>query len=214
MFGQLPEFTAAFELIDYTGTLQYSPAPAYVEGVIHLLQTGNPANTLDGLMQFVRSGTNRFDQVTLAAGSWTNALGQTLTFTNTSVLRDTTLRTNYFGLMEFDDGELKTSGADYFTWQLSINDANDADKDGIPDFTDDPVDQNLERPSLRISLANDSAQLEIRGQLGKTYEVEETPALIGIKWISDLVVTLTNQTQVVELPVKGKSTVFWRVKAQ
>jgi hypothetical protein len=214
MFGELPEFTAQFELIEYTGPIEYVPNSANVDGTIHLVQTGTPANTLDGQVRLVRSATNRFDEVNLAAGAWTNASAQTLVFTNTIVFRDTGLRTNYYGFIDFDDGDLKTSAADYLTWQLSIDDANDLDHDGIPDFTDDPIDENVERPTLRISVANDRPQLEINGQVGKTYEVEETASLREINWGSALAVTLTNRIQTVELPVAGKSTVFWRVKAR
>jgi hypothetical protein len=214
MFGELPEFTAQFELIEYTGTLDYLPGATNVAGTIHLLRTETPANTLAGPIAFSRAGTNRFDEFNLEAGAWTNAAGQTLTFTNSTVFRDTALDTNYFALVGFDDGDLQTSAPDYLVWQISIDDANDIDQDGIPDLSDDLPGIDGERPVLGISLANDRAQLQISGQAGQTYEVEETASLREPNWTLTLAVTLNSPVQTVELPVAGRSTVFWRVKAR
>jgi hypothetical protein len=36
--------------------------------------------------------------------------------------------------MEFAGGDLTTPAPDYLTWMLSIDDANDVDENGIPDF--------------------------------------------------------------------------------
>jgi hypothetical protein len=89
-----------------------------------------------------------------------------------------TLRTNYYALIDFEDGDLTTSAADYLPWQISLDDANDSDGDGIPDFTDDPADQNVDRPELSVSVANNLHSL-IRGEVGKSYDVEGDRRLAG-----------------------------------
>ena len=42
----------------------------------------------------------------------------------------------YIGIMNLEDGSLRTSWKDYTEFVLIINDTNDADNDGIPDITD------------------------------------------------------------------------------
>ena len=42
----------------------------------------------------------------------------------------------YFGEMSLVDGDLDTAWADWANWKIFVTDSNDADGDGVPDFTD------------------------------------------------------------------------------
>src|SRR4030095_2708247 len=115
-----------------------------------------PGNTLEGSVAFLKSPTNRFNQLTLQSAYLTNASMQTLSlYVPTKFLRRTVNSTNYFGPVEFNDGDLSTPGVDdYYSWVLSIDDLNDADHDGIPDFSDDPSSVALPRRPL-LSLTHE-----------------------------------------------------------
>lgn len=138
-FGLLPEFTASFDVLELIGPLDYTPASNTVTGAVSLTQTLAPTNTLAGPVLLARVATNRFDQLTLADGSWTNALARALAFDETLLERSTALPSNYAALLTFADGSLNTVEDDYADWLLFVIDTNDADADGIPDLSDDPA---------------------------------------------------------------------------
>jgi hypothetical protein len=87
-FGDLGTFTHTFELLEYTGPLSYTPGSNTVSGSIVLTQTGTPTNTLDGAVAFTKVATNRFNELILQPGAWTNASNQTLVYTNSFIRRD------------------------------------------------------------------------------------------------------------------------------
>lgn len=123
-----------------------------VSGSLTLTQTGYPANQLQGPVQFVKVATNRFNLLTLQPGVWTNATAQTLSYTTDLFSRDPRWPTNYAGYVDFADGDPATPSPDYRTWVLSIDDANDANHNGIPDFSDDPSGSAPPRaPTLRLA---------------------------------------------------------------
>src|SRR6266566_1789047 len=91
-------FVPQFELIEYTGPLTYTPGSNTVSGSVNLTQTGNPANQMQGPVQFVKAaGADRFNNLTLQPGGWTNADLQTLTFTKDPYVRLADWPTNYGG---------------------------------------------------------------------------------------------------------------------
>ena len=73
MFGQLPDFVHAFEIIEFTGPLNYTPDTNKVSGTLTLTQTGDSTSLLAGPIGFTKSLTNRFDKLTLQHEVWTNA---------------------------------------------------------------------------------------------------------------------------------------------
>ncbi|MEO8428308.1 MAG: hypothetical protein ABI651_14455 [Verrucomicrobiota bacterium] len=211
-FGALPDFTHTFELLEYTGTFNYTPGSTNVTGAINLAQSDNPTNTLVGALEFIKVETNRFNEFTLQIGAWTNAAMQMLSFTNSYFQRDLDLNTNYFGLVIFDDGEPTTPEADYRLWILSIDDSNDANGNGIPDFSDDPAGTPARPPLLKLEKAAANLLLSISGEIGKVHEVQEITSLIQTNWTTTLSLTLTNDLQVVQLPLPTNSASFWRVR--
>jgi len=213
VFGQLPNFLHSFELIEYTGPLNYIPGTNRVSGSLDLVQTGDPSSHLAGAIEFLKSATNRFNELELQPGQWTNAAAQPLVFASDSYLRDELLKTNYYGYADFDDGDPNTADPDYYTWILSIDDANDADADSIPDFSDDPASTGPSAPSLGLSLGSTNLNLSISGTVGRSHEIQEISSLSQTNWTTTTTITLTNSPQVVSLPLPNGPTRFWRVRA-
>jgi hypothetical protein len=211
MFGALPDFTHTFELLEYTGVMNYTPGSTNVTGGISLAQSDNLSNTLAGALEFAKVETNRFNEFTLQVGNWTNAAAQTLSFTNSYFQRDLAVNTNYYGLVIFDDGDPNTPESDYRLWVLSIDDANDANGNGIPDFSDDPVVTPGRPPLLKLEKAASNLLLSISGEIGTVHDVQEIASLMQTNWTTTLSLTLTNDPQIVQLPLPTNAASFWRV---
>ena len=214
MFGDLGTFSHTFELIEYKGPLTYTRATNRADGFVDLKQTGAPDNVLVGPMAFIRSPTDRFNKLNLQPGIWTNALSQLLDYDDDIFERDAGLKTNYWGFVDFVDGDPSTSVEDYFTWMLSIDDVNDSDGDGIPDFSDDQASSVAKQPALGLSRGPAGLSLTVSGTLGRLHEIQEATSLSPPNWNTIQSVTLTNDPQVVSLPIQAAGDRFWRVKVQ
>ena len=206
-------YTLPFELIEYSGLLSYIPASTNVQGQIQLLQTGNPDNVLQGPVQFIKVSTNRFNKMILQAGSWTNAQEQTWSFTKDLLSHDTNWTTNYFGYIDFVDGDPNSQDPDYLTWMLSINDPNDANHDNVPDLSDDPQIVPSRRPMLGLSLSRTNMVLSISGATNQVHEIQEITSISSTNWQTISSFTLTNDPQNVLLPLPD-GTRFWRVRTR
>ena len=200
-FGDLGTYSCPFELIEYTGPLAYTPGANTVSANINLTQTGNPANTLQGPIAFDKSVADRFNTLTNEPGAWTNAASQTLTFDNEVFTRDPRWPTNYAGYVYFADGEPSTTAPDYQLWVLSIDDTNDSNANGIPDFSDDPAVVQPRAPQLSLALGPTSLLLTISGDVGHVHQIIETASLALPHWTTNQSLTLTNDPQTVSLPL-------------
>jgi hypothetical protein len=207
-------FNHTFEILDYTGTLTYTPGSNVVTGTINMTQTGNPSVTVQGPIQFTKVSTDPYNQLTNQPGSWTGALLSTVhSFTNHWFSRDVAFPTNYAGFIEFSDGD-PTTFKPYATWVLSITDTNDTNRNGIPDFSDDPVVvPPARRPSLSLARGSGNLLLTIAGDVGHVHPIQETPSLSSPSWNTVQTVTLSSDPQTVTLALPT-STKFWRVVAQ
>ena len=212
-FGQLPDHVHAFELIEYTGPLSYTPSTNKVSGGLNLTQTGDPNSQLAGPIEFTKVPTNRFDELTLHHAVWTNASSQTFNISNDidTFLRDLALETNYYGYVDFNDGDPNTSERDYYTWVLSIDDVNDSNGNGIPDFSDDSGSGTVQ-PTLLLSLGSTNLALSISGAVGRTVEIQEILSLSQSNWLTVSSFAPTNDPQVVPLPRPTEGTKFWRLR--
>jgi len=204
-YGLLGSFSHAFELLEYTGPLLYLPGSTAVTGDVDLTQSGAPANRLRGPVQFVKVATNRFNELTLQPGVWTNAAAQSLVFTNHTFYREAPWLTNYYGYVEFADGHPDTPEEDYWLWLLSIDDPNDSDRDGVPNFSDD-----ARRPVLALTRGSTNLLLTLSGDPGFTHRVQVTTNVLPANWQPVLWLTLTNDPQSVSLPLPPGSPRFWR----
>ena len=148
------------------------------------------------------------------ASVWTNASSQTIHIGNDidSFLRDLTLKTNYYGFVDFDDGDPNTPDPDYLTWVLSIDDPNDSNGNGIPDFSDDPGPIVERKPALSLSLGSTNLLLSIRQGLGLACEIQRINSLGQTNWTAVSSLTLTNDPQSVPLSLPTNTASFWRLR--
>ena len=204
-------FYFSFSLIEYTGSLVYTPGAGAVSGTMNLAQTEQPGSTLTGPVQFAKLSAN---QLTFQTAFLTNESAQTLSlYTTASVYRDTVLGTNYYGGFEFLDGDPNTVSDDYYSWELSIDDPNDLDGDGIPDFSDD-LSSPPRRPLLTLTRGTTNLLLTISGDVGHTNQIQEASVLSQGSWSTLFSFKQTNDPQTVSLPLPATSPRFWRVIAQ
>jgi hypothetical protein len=206
IFGQLPDFTHAFELLEYQASWTYVRSGSNVSGTITWHKTADATEQWIGPLELSLNPTNQLDELTLAAGVWTNET-QSLTFTNSTIFRDLALQSNYFGYFFFSDGLLSTPDEDYPIWVLSLDDPNDSNGNRVPDLTDSPGGS---LPQLGIGLAGSAVALQLRGTVGVRYSLEETRSWTN--WLPVMEVTLTNASQTLELPRPATNT-FWRLRA-
>ncbi|HWI55876.1 MAG TPA: hypothetical protein VNZ22_01525, partial [Bacillota bacterium] len=186
-----------------------------VSGTLNLTQTGKPSSTLKGPVQFIKSSSNPSNELTLQPGTLTSDWLPVNTFTNHLFYRDTTWPANYFGYLEFEDDGNPWSYCPYSLWVLSINDPNDADHNGLPDFSDLPVViPPARRPQLSLARSGNTLQLTIRGDVGHLHQVQEATSLASPAWQTVSSVTLTTDPQTISLPLPAGTTKFWRVQAQ
>jgi len=207
-------FALAFQILEYTGPLSYTPGASTVTGSVNLLQTDNTNNFLTGPVTLTKIATNRFNDLTLQAGVWTNESLLNLTFGTADITRDAPWPTNYYGLVIFDDGDPNSGDPDYNYWELSIDDANDVNQNSIPDFSDDPGSALPRRPSLGLGLSGTNLVLTIHGDTGHTHIVQAISSLTSTNWQTVTNFSLTSDPQPVTLPRPGGRTQFWRVLAQ
>jgi hypothetical protein len=123
ILGPMGPFNNTFQIVQYGGTLSYTPGASTVSGTISLAQAGNPDSQIHGPVQFVKSAADRFNALTVQAGSWTTSDDGSLTFTNSTFSR---VGSSYRGSVQFDGASSVLN--------LSIVDTSDLDHDGIPDF--------------------------------------------------------------------------------
>ena len=176
-------FVHTFELIEYTGPLTYTPGSNTVSATVNLTHTGNPASTFQGPIAFGKSTADHFNMLTNQPGTWTNAAQQTLAFAREIFSRNPVWPTNYAGYVYFADGDPSTAGLDYGVWVLSIDDTNDANANGIPDFSDDPAVM-LPPRAPRLSLAPGATNfwLTISGDVGHTNLIQRINSLAATNW--------------------------------
>jgi hypothetical protein len=112
------------------------------------------------------------------------------------------------------DGDPNTGEPDYLYWNLSVDDANDADHDTIPDFSDDPQTTPVRQPKLTLALNANHLLLTISGDVGRMHEIQQLTALGSTNWQPVQSVTLTNDPQAVSLTLPTGDSSFWRVRTQ
>ncbi len=212
LWGDLGNFVCPFTLLEYTGPLAYTPGSDTVSTAINLTQTGSSANTLRGPMVFVKSSTDPFNTLTNQAGAWTNASSQSLGFDSEVFTRgNPAWPTNYAGYVFFADGDPSTASADYQLWVFSIDDPNDADTNGIPDFSDNPAVVPPRAPRLSLACGATNLLLAIGGDIGHTNQIQQAGLPTSTNWQTTLSLLLSNNPQVVSLPLPAGAPEFWRV---
>jgi hypothetical protein len=205
ILGEMGPFTHTFELVEgYAGSLTYTPGSNSVTGTISLSRIGQ--DVLTGPVVLLKSETNRFNLLTFAGGNWTNQT-DSFAFGEAQLTREP-------GQPNLYQGTLQNPGGPYRSWKFFLVDTNDANANGIPDFSDDPITVSPpRRPTLSLSNAQTHLRLSVSGEIGRTHRVEQagTP---NTNWTTLHSFVLTNDPQTVTLPLPAASPTFWRVKAE
>ncbi len=205
-------FRGVFKIFEYTGTLSYTPGSNVVSGSIHLVQTGVPTNTLDGPISFLKNNFAPCNSLTNQHAVWADSNSLHTNVMSHYYIRDPNYPTNYAGYIEFDDDNDSSTVYPYGYWTLSITDTNDADHDGIPDFSDEPIPPPRQ-PLVSLTPTATNLLLTIHGDINHVHTIEQVPALSSTSWQDVTSITLTNDPQVVPVSLPTGS-VFFRVKAQ
>jgi hypothetical protein len=206
-------FSHTFEVLEYRGPLTYT-STTNVTGSVNLLQTGNPASSRSGLVQFAKSSTDRFNELTLQAGVWTNESRQVLSYVDNIFTRDTDWPTNYYGYLEFTDNANPGAFYPYALWILSIDDSNDSNHNSIPDFSDDPTAPLPRPPRLELAQTTTNLMITLHGDVGHVHEIQQLSDLLSNSWQNAVSVTLTNDPQKVSIPLPSGDATFWRVRTR
>jgi hypothetical protein len=209
--GFLGNFSHSFELLEYKGPLTYAPGATNVTGAVAFTRTGSASETLQGQIRYNKSPTNSANELEMQAGGWTNASAQTLSFMGNLFYRDPLWWSNYYGYVEFADGQPNTGAIDYNLWMMSIDDTNDSDHDGIPNFSDTSSGGGgPRRPTLALTRGTTNLWLRISGGVGRLHHILGSASLSAPSWQTNLSVTLTNDPQTVSLPLPAASQRYWR----
>jgi hypothetical protein len=203
-------FVHTFELLNYTGTLHYTPGTNVVAGSVDLHLISDPLATLTGPVSIDKTNAN---QLHLEAGSWTNNAALNFdylaTYDGEYISRT---GTNYMGFFDAVDGNLDTANVDYTLWVMLVSDPNDVNKNGVPDLSDS-TDTRL--PSLKITRSAGQLQLAISSTVGRVHQIETINALGGTnQWSAVTNITLATDPQTVILESSTNKTRFWRVGMQ
>lgn len=207
ILGIMGPFHHTFDLAQYDGSVTYTAGDASIKGIMTLTVPGDPTQQLQGPVEWVRSTTNRLNQLTLLSGTWTNADGTAYTFAETEFIRSATQSHTYQGIIQFDSGI-------YSAWTVAITDPNDSDHDGIPDLSDDAALPPPRRPELTLARKSTQLELTIRGDPGHQHLVQEASTPNPTSWTTVQTLTLTTDPQTVTLPLSPDTAKFWRVVAQ
>ncbi|MCC7375044.1 MAG: hypothetical protein IT581_10330 [Verrucomicrobiales bacterium] len=211
-FGVLPEFTHAFEIIEYGGALNYVPGTNSIQGLVEMKRIGSEAQRLAGPVVFTRVATNRFNQFTIGDSSWTNQIGESVPVSLGDVERDADYSMDFFGALALANGDPATPEIDYELFYIGIDDPNDADGDGISDLTDD-VAPPPQPPSLALRIVGGEARLTLTGDLGVTYTLQRTGDLTDPDaWIDEQKVELETGAKEVTVPLGVAESRIWRLR--
>jgi hypothetical protein len=208
-------FSLSFQVLEYRGPLTYIPTTTNVSGTLNLAQTDNTNATMSGPVLFIKSPTDRFNELTLQSAAWTNDQQQSLFYLDDLYSRDAGWPTNYYGYLEFSDPNNPSGFYQYGVWLLSIDDSNDSNHNGIPDFSDDPSGTPAPRaPQLQLVQNGSQLVLTLHGDPGFINDIQSVTDLGSTNWQTAVSVTITNDPQTVSFSVPGGTTSFWRVRAR
>jgi hypothetical protein len=204
VLGQIGPFTHPFELVGYEGDMTYKKGVGGVSGTIGLRRAGQVM--WQGEINFTRSVADPYNTLGLAAGVWTNAT-DSFSFETATITRDPTQPSLY-------QGTIKNPAGTFREWYVWIMDPTDSNNNGIPDLSDDLEVEPPRAPSLKILQKAARLELEINGETGRKCEVQTASSLDSPSWETVTTLTLSSETQAVEISAPATGAKFWRVKIE
>lgn len=203
ILGPLGPFENTFDVLEYVGTLTYTPQSGAIETT---LQAGNPmtpSEVLRGSLDLSRSQNDRFNLLSAQSGSWASS-ALVFDFAEFELKRDPARPTVYQGI-------IPNALGDYPSWRITITDTNDANANGIPDLSDDlGVEPPLE-PFITLERNPDGLVLHLEGSIGRTHEVQTASGADDREWETVRTVLQQAARETVNLPFPTNAPSFWRV---
>lgn len=197
-------FVHPFELTQFDGTLLYAVSGRDITGSVDLKQKLNESVILGGAARLQRISA---DELLLLPGTWVTPINEQFPYDGIQGI--TRRQTRYLSTFHFTDGDLTTDWEDYALYAMVITDPNDADRDGIPDLSDVP---SARLPLLSLRRQGEELALTLSGEPGRVHEIQSTTSLASPTWQRVLSLTLTNDPQVLRLPLPERSPTFYRAR--
>lgn len=208
----LPDLETSFELLEYSGTLEYLPATNRVSGSIALVESQSPSNTVSGAVVLVKNATNRFNQLVLDAGSWTNTAGRACAYAKGALSRDPAHPAVYTGQLAFLNSPIPTEPEAYLDWQFTIVDINDTNQNGVPDLSDDPQPGTPQLVLTAVGFTSGHLSFRINAPLGSQVDLEQTTSLRVTDWTTAASLTISQSPQEIRItPLPGPAC-FYRLR--
>ncbi|MCC6234050.1 MAG: hypothetical protein IT580_15505, partial [Verrucomicrobiales bacterium] len=210
-FGVLPEFSHAFEILEYEGSLTYSGAGETRSGRVSLKRTGLETATLAGPLVLTRVATNRLHQFTVGESHLTNEVGEVVPVSLGELERDPDYSMDYFGALSLLNGDPATPEPDYELFYIGIDDPNDTDGDGIPDLTDD-LQAPPPAPRLEVRRTASGLELVVTSEVGAEFTLEHASRLAADEWIEDRRVTIKSVPEILAVPLGPQEERYFRLR--
>ncbi len=203
--GLTLDFNTTFELTEYSGALNYTVGSKFNHSIAQLKRRGNKLQTLTGGIDFKRIDPDHLD---VTSFNLTNENGDDLQHTGS----ETIVRNGgqYTGLIHFVDGDPASVEGDYKLWHMTIRDNNDANGNGIPDFSE--AIPNPRPPLLRVIRNDNGLQFELTADLATDVILEASPSLMPGTWNAFQSVSVTTTPQIVFGVRPVESAQFWRAR--
>jgi hypothetical protein len=218
-------FRIPFQILEYSGPLDYLPGDADVAGAVQMTRAGASNAALSGQLNLTKLDA---DFLAVVPGAWLNSAGRKVSFrpyisdTNQPAILGRS-GPYYEGLVTFDEGSLGRGDTVVYdilgnvqpvVWDLLIADPNDFDGNGIPDLSDPNYPVVVSPPPvLGVSIRGGRIELSLAGQAGRTYVIEAAKDLGGNAWTTAASVTVASGGQTVEIPLPALDLAFWRARA-
>ncbi len=217
-------FKVPFQILEYSGTLDYRPGDPSITAETKLVSTDLSNAVLSGPFNFSRIDS---DFLAAVAGVWTNSARGKVAFQ--AYISDTNqtavigrIGSKYEGLLAFDEGSLRRGDSVVYdtlgniqpiVWDLLISDTNDFDGNGIPDFSDTNSPPELQiPPNLTVEVFAAQVELNLTGQSGRSYAIESATDLAAHQWMLEASVTLLSDQRRVSIPLPISASTFWRAR--
>jgi hypothetical protein len=210
-------FNHPFEIFEYQGNLTYTVSGTNINAAVDLTRQGAATDKFTGPFHMTRRNTAELDR---NESDWFGPADESFTVLSSTAIDGAELLltrgatgTNYYGSFYFRDGIPSTPFENEFDlWDVQIFDPNDANKNHIPDLSDEPGGVQPATPVAVLTVTGGQLKLKITAKAGQPIVVEQRSDLGASNWIQVDARTLTADTEELPLTPPGTGNLFYRVR--
>ena len=214
LIGELT-FTHTFEILQYQGTLTYTPpaSDGSIAATVNLKRVG-AEGSFEGPFPLKLAADGTIERL---ATEWTNSLEESFELLGSKDIEDVDLslvrvplRKQYAGSFFFLDGIPSTPDFqdEFDLWDVFIDDPNDVDGDGLADLGDAPAGAP---PVARLAWINNTLQVGIEAPAGTRVQIQQRASLSEGDWATTQSFSLGSANETIAVPVPEDGASFWRV---